>query len=131
MLDKMREGSQGVAAKIILIVIILSFALAGVSGYLGGSNASVSVTVNGDKISNASVEQEYKKERSRLQQQYAEQFDVIAASPGFVKQVHAQAKQTLISNLLIAQSIADMDLRIGDEQVKNAIRKMPEFQVKV
>ncbi|AGH81671.1 PpiC-type peptidyl-prolyl cis-trans isomerase [Psychromonas sp. CNPT3] len=130
MLDKMREGSQGIAAKIILIVIILSFALAGVSGYLGGGNASVAITVNGDEISNASVEQEYKNERSRLQQQYGEQFDIIAASPGFVKQVRAQAKQTLISNLLIAQSIADMDLRIGDEQVKDAIRKMPEFQVK-
>ncbi|KPU82601.1 peptidylprolyl isomerase [Psychromonas sp. PRT-SC03] len=130
MLDKMREGSQGVAAKIILIVIILSFALAGVSGYLGGRNTSVSVTVNGDEISRASIDQEYKNERSRLQQQYGEQFDVIAASPGFAKQVRAQAKQTLVTNLLIAQSTQDLGLRIGDEQVKNAIRKMPEFQLK-
>lgn len=130
MLDKMRASSQGVVAKSILIIIMLSFTLAGVGGYLGGGNTSVSLTVNGDEISKASVDQEYKNERSRLEQQYAEQFDVIAASPNFTKQVRAQAKQTLISNLLISQSIQEMDLHVGNEQIKDAIRQMPEFQVK-
>lgn len=129
MLDRMREGSQGIAAKIVLTVIILSFALAGVSGYLGGGSASVAVMVNDKEISKASVEQAYKNERARLQQQYGEQFDILASNPNFAKQVRAQATQTLISDSLIAQAISEMGLRIGDEQVKNEIRKMPEFQV--
>jgi peptidyl-prolyl cis-trans isomerase D len=129
MLDKMREGSQGVAAKVVLSVIILSFALAGVSGYLGSSSQSAAVLVNDQEISRASVEQAYKNERSRLQEQYGEQFDVLASNPNFAQQVRAQATQTLISESLIGQAISEMGLRIGDEQVKSKIRNMTEFQV--
>ncbi|MCP4325723.1 MAG: peptidylprolyl isomerase [Alteromonadales bacterium] len=129
MLDKMREGSQGVAAKVVLVVIILSFALAGVSSYLGGSNVAVAVLVNDQEISQQSVEQAYQKERSRLQQQYGEQFEILASNPNFAQQVRTQATQGLISDALIAQAIDEMGLRVGDEQIKNEIREMTEFQV--
>ncbi|WP_022939777.1 SurA N-terminal domain-containing protein [Psychromonas hadalis] len=129
MLEKMREGSQGIAAKIILIVIILSFALAGVSGYLGGSNVAVAVIVNNQEITQASVDQAYQNERSRLQQQYGEQFEILASNPNFAQQVRAQATQGLISDTLIAQAINEMGLRVGDEQIKNEIRNMTEFQL--
>jgi len=129
MLERLREGSQGVVAKSILIVIILSFALAGVSGYLGTTSENAAVTVNGEAISQQSVEQAYQNERARLQQQYGEQFDLIASSPNFAQQVRSQATQTLITERLIAQAVAEMGLRVGDEQVKEAIRNTPEFQV--
>lgn len=129
MLERMREGSQGIVAKSILVVIILSFALAGVSSYLGTSSVNAVVTVNGEEISQQSVEQAYQNERARLQQQYGEQFDLIASNPNFAQQVRSQATQTLITERLIAQAVADMGLRVGDEQVKDAIRNMPEFQV--
>lgn len=129
MLERMREGSQGIVAKSILVVIILSFALAGVSGYLGTTSENAAVTVNGEAISQQSVEQAYQNERARLQQQYGEQFDLIASSPNFTQQIRAQATQTLITERLIAQAVAEMGLRVSDEQVKKAIRQMPEFQV--
>jgi peptidyl-prolyl cis-trans isomerase D len=129
MLDKMREGSQGVAAKVVLVVIILSFALAGVSSYLGGSNVAVAVLVNDQEISQSSVEQAYQNERARLQEQYGEQFELLAANPNFAQQVRAQATQSLISEELVAQAINEMGLRVGDEQIKNEIRNMSEFQV--
>ncbi|GLS90024.1 peptidylprolyl isomerase [Psychromonas marina] len=129
MLDKMREGSQGIAAKIILVVIILSFALAGVSSYLGGSNVAVAVLVNDQEISQASVEQAYQNQRASLQQQYGEQFEMLASNPNFAQQVRAQATQGLITDALIAQAIDEMGLRVGDEQVKDEIRNMQEFQV--
>jgi peptidyl-prolyl cis-trans isomerase D len=129
MLERMREGSQGVVAKSILVVIILSFALAGVSGYLGSNSDTAVVTVNGEEISQQSVDQAYQNERASLQQQYGEQFELIASNPNFAQQVRAQATQTLITERLIAQTVKDMGLRVGDEQVKDAIRNMPEFQV--
>ncbi|MCW8995273.1 MAG: SurA N-terminal domain-containing protein, partial [Psychromonas sp.] len=129
MLDKMREGSQGLAAKIILSVIILSFALAGVSSYLGGRSASVAVKVNDQEISQASVEEAYKNERASLQQQYGEQFSILAASPNFSQQLRAQATEKLIADTLVAQAVAEMGLRVGNEQVKDEIRKMTEFAV--
>ena len=129
MLDTMREGSKGFAAKAILIVIILSFALAGVSSYLGGSNTVVAVEVNGSEISQASVDQAYKSERARLQKEYGEQFELLAASPNFQSQIKAQVTQNLISEMLISQAIEEMGLRVGDEQVKREIRAMKEFQI--
>ncbi|HEY7864518.1 MAG TPA: SurA N-terminal domain-containing protein [Psychromonas sp.] len=129
MLDKMREGAQGATAKIIIVVIILSFALAGVSSYLGGSNVDVAVVVNGEEISKATVEQAYQNERARLEQQYGEQFELLAATPDFNQQIRQQALQTVISERLLTQAINDMGLRIGDEQVKQEMRSMPEFQV--
>ncbi len=129
MLDKMREGSQGVAAKVILVVIILSFALAGVGGYLGSTGSNAAVIVNGEEISSQSVDQAYQTERARLQQQFGEQFDIVASNPNFAGQVRAQATQTLISERLVLQAISEMGLRVGDDQVKNEIRNMPEFQV--
>lgn len=129
MLDKMREGAQGATAKIIIVVIILSFALAGVSSYLGGSNVDVAVVVNGEEISKTTVDQAYQNERARLEQQYGEQFDLLASTPDFNQQIRQQAMQTVISERLLTQAIKDMGLRIGDEQVKQEMRDMPEFQV--
>lgn len=129
MLDKMREGSQGIIAKSILILVILTFAFAGVSSYLGGSGVAVAVTVNGQEISQASVEQAYKNERARLQQQYGEQFDLLASNPNFAQQIRAQALQTLVTEALVVQAIDEMGLRVGDDQIKEQIRQMPEFQV--
>ena len=129
MLDKMREGAQGVAAKVILCVIILSFALAGVSSYLTGGSVDVAVKVNGQEISQEAIEQAYQTERSNLQQQYGDQFDILASNPNFAQQVRAQATQTLISQSLVNQAIADMGLSVGDDQVKAAIRDMSEFSV--
>ncbi|TEW54824.1 peptidylprolyl isomerase [Psychromonas sp. RZ22] len=129
MLERMREGSQGIVAKSILVVIILSFALAGVSGYLGSTSENAAVTVNGEAISQQSVDQAYQNERANLQQQYGEQFDLIASNPNFAQQVRAQATQTLITERLIAQAVENMGLRVSDDQVKEAIRAMPEFQV--
>ena len=129
MLERMREGSQGVVAKTILVVIILSFALAGVSSYLGTSSASAVVTVNGEEITKQSVDQAYQNESAKLQQQYGEQFDLIASNPNFTQQIRAQATQTVVTERLIAQAVEEMGLRVGVEQVKEAIRDMPEFQV--
>lgn len=51
MLDKLREGAQGKVAKVILGLIILSFALAGVGSYLNGPARTAPATVNGNDIS--------------------------------------------------------------------------------
>mgnify|MGYP000312501989 FL=1 len=50
MLEDIRESSQGVTAKIILGLIILTFAVAGIGSYTNSVDTSVA-TVNGEKIS--------------------------------------------------------------------------------
>ncbi|MCG7529878.1 SurA N-terminal domain-containing protein [Psychrobium sp. MM17-31] len=129
MLERIREGSQGVVAKAILGLVILTFALAGIGSYLGGSSEVASVIVNGETISQAQVDNEFAKERSNLERQYGEMFKMIANNPTYMESVRKGVQERLIAQALISQTAAAMDLRVGDEQIKKTIRDMQEFHV--
>lgn len=129
MLERIREGSQGVVAKAILVLVILTFALAGIGSYLGGSTEVASVIVNGETISKAQVDNEFAKERSNLERQYGEMFKMIANNPTYMENVRKGVEERLIAQALISQTAADMDLRVGDDEIKKNIRDMKEFHV--
>ncbi len=129
MLERIREGSQGVVAKAILVLVILTFALAGIGSYLGGNTEVASVIVNGETISKAQVENEFAKERANLERQYGEMFKMIANNPTYMDSVRKGVEERLIAQALISQTAAAMDLRVGDEEIKKNIRDMREFHV--
>ena len=129
MLEKIRDGSQGVVAKTILGVVILSFALAGICGYLGGSSDVASAIVNGQAISSAQVEQEFQRDRARLEQQFGQMFQSIANNESYMNGVRKGALDRLIARELIKQTAAKMDIRVGDEEIKQAIRDDETFHV--
>lgn len=129
MLEKIRDGSQGVVAKTVLVLVILSFALAGIGSYLGGSNDVAGAIVNGQSITSAQVEQEFKQETNRLQQQFGEMFQAVANDATYMANVRKNVLERLIAQELLQQTAAKMDLRVGDEQIKQAIREMPEFHI--
>jgi len=129
MLEKIRDGSQGVVAKTILVVVILTFALAGIGSYLGGSNDVAGAIVNGKTITSAQVEQEFKQERNRLQQQFGEMFKAIANDESYMANVRSSVLDRLVSQELLLQTATKMDLRVGDEEIKQTIRDMKEFQI--
>lgn len=127
--DKLREGAQGTTSKIILGAIILSFALAGVGSYVTQPARQIAAVVNGDEISAQALENAYSNERARLQSQLGEQFSQLLADPAYVAQIRRSVLEQLIEQRLIDQKIDDLQLRASDEQVRNAIRSLPEFQV--
>jgi peptidyl-prolyl cis-trans isomerase D len=96
MLEKIREGSQGPVAKIILGAVILSFALAGIGSYLGQTTEQPVAEVNGIKISQTDFNRAYQNERSRLEQQFGEYFTQIAADPNYM----AQIRQGVVDRLV-------------------------------
>jgi len=129
MLEKIRDGSQGVVAKTILVVVILSFAFAGIGSYLGSSNDVAGAVVNGTEISAADVEKEFQQERQRLQQQYGEMFNAIANDEKYMATVRSNVLERLVAQELLLQAASNMDLRVGDDEIKQAIREMKEFQI--
>ena len=129
MLEKIREGSQGPAAKIILGLVILSFALAGIGGYLGQTTEQPVAEVNGVKISQTDFSRAYSNERARLEQQFGEYFAQIAADPNYMAQIRSSVVDRLVQQELQNQLAQELGLRVSDEQVKNAIVEMPYFQV--
>jgi len=129
MLEKIREGSQGVVAKVILGLVILTFALAGIGSYLGGSSDVASVIVNGESINQSQVESEFAKERANLERQYGEMFKMIANNASYMDGVRKNVQERLIAQALISQTAAEMELRVGDAEIIKTIREMKEFQV--
>jgi peptidyl-prolyl cis-trans isomerase D len=129
MLEKIREGSQGPVAKIILGAVILSFALAGIGGYLGQTTEQPVAEVNGIKISQTDFARAYQNERARLEQQFGEYFAQISSDPSYMAQIRKGVIDRLVQQELQNQLANELGLRVSDEQVKKAIVEMPYFQL--
>ena len=129
MLEKIREGSQGIIAKSILGLVILTFALAGVGSYLNTPADTHVAEVNGEKISREDFEQAFQNGRARMQQQFGEMYAALAADSNYMNNFRSEVLESLIDEALQKQLAASLGLRVSDEQIREAIRNMTEFQV--
>jgi len=129
MLEKIRENSQGLVAQIILGLVILTFAVSGVSSYFGNSTEKPVAVVNGEEISRAQFEQSYQQERARLEQQFGDMFSSLAGNTEYMAQFRTSVLERLIDETLQKQQARELGLAISDDFLKQTIVKMPEFQV--
>nr|WP_318379937.1 peptidylprolyl isomerase [uncultured Enterobacter sp.] len=128
MMDNLRTAANSVVIKIIFGIIIVSFILTGVSGYLIGGNDSYAAKVNGQEISRGQFENAVAGERNRMQQQLGEQFSELASNENYMKTMRQQVLDRLIDEALLDQYARHLGLGISDEQVKNAIFATKAFQ---
>lgn len=128
MLEDIRESSQGLTAKIILGLIILTFAVAGIGSYTNSVDTSVA-TVNGEKISQQEFDKAYQAQRNRMAQQFGEMFDTLSSDTNYMANFRQSVLDNLINEKLIDQSAQSLLIRVSDERIKATIREMPEFQV--
>lgn len=128
MMDRLRESVNGIAIKIILGLIILSFVLAGVSSYLVGGGNSAVATVGGEDISRTDFERAYQNERNRMQQQLGSAFGELMGNPDYVQQLRAQTLEQLVQGELIEQYAKELGLHVSDDAVHQALVTMAAFQ---
>jgi len=128
MLEDIRESSQGLTAKIILGLIILTFAVAGIGSYTNSVDTSVA-TVNGEKISQQAFNKAYQAQRNRMAQQFGDMFDTLSNDANYMANFRQGVLDNLINEKLIDQSAQSLMIRVSDERLKKTIREMPEFQV--
>ena len=128
MLENIRESSQGMTAKIILGVIILTFAVAGLGSYTNSADTSVA-TVNGEKISQQEFDKAYQAQRNRMAQQFGDMFETLSNDSNYMANFRQGVIDNLINERLIDQSADNLAIRVSDERLKKTIREMPEFQV--
>ncbi len=129
MLEKIREGSKGVVAQTILGLVILTFAVSGVSSYFGNNADRPVATVNGEEITRAKFEQSFQNERARMEQQFGEMFASLAADSNYMANFRNQVLDRLIDETLLKQQSAELGFSVSDQFLIDAIRDMPEFQV--
>lgn len=129
MLERIREGSQGPWAMVIIGLVVLSFVFAGVGSYLNSSGETVAATVNGEDISLSELERAYQSQRSRMESQYGESVSALFADEGYLQQFRRGVLDSLIDEKLVLQKAEALGLRVGDAQIRDTIRNMQEFQV--
>lgn len=119
MLQRIREGSQGWVAKVIVGAIIVTFALFGaqslVSYFNSGSNDVA--TVNGESISRQAVETQVQRGIRSGQ-----------VPPEQERQFRSQVLDQLIRQRILDQYAAEGGLYISDGQLDQLIVSLPEFQ---
>ncbi len=113
--------------QIILALIILPFALWGVSSYdKSGSSADVVATVNGTKVTPKEFENALNRQQDRMRQQLGASFD-----PSMLQnpQLRRAVLDNLISQNLLVERARSAGLTVPDEQVAQAIAGIGAFQV--
>ena len=128
MLERIREGSQGIAAKIILGLVILTFAISGIGSYINSKADTALATVNGVEITQSAVEEAYQNETNRMKSQFGEVIDQLLADENYVANLRQGVLDRLIVQELQRQQAKDLGIRVSDEQIKKAIVAMPNFQ---
>ena len=128
MMDNLRTAANSIVLKIIFGIIIVSFILTGVSGYLIGDNETYAAKVNDQEIGRGQFENAVASERNRMQQQLGEQFSELAANENYIKSMRQQVLNRLIDEALLDQYARQLHLGVSDQQVKNAILATQAFQ---
>lgn len=128
MMDRLREGVNGIAVKIILVLIILSFVFAGVGSYLVGGGSTTVAKVGNTTIDRGAFEQAYQNERNRMQSQMGDYFSTLMSDQQYVQTFRKSVLDRMINDVLLEQYAQSLGLRVSDDQVSQLILTMPEFQ---
>ncbi|WP_203342216.1 peptidylprolyl isomerase [Vibrio diabolicus] len=128
MMDRLREGVNSIAVKIILGLIILSFVFAGVGSYIVSGNNNSAAKVGNTEIPRGEFEMAYQNERNRMQAQLGDYFSQMLADPAYVESFRKSVLDRMINDVLLDQQAEALGLRISDTQVRSMILDMPQFQ---
>lgn len=125
MLDQMRRGAQTWVAKILLGVLVLSFAIWGISGFLANPGQNIIVTVGGTEIPTGRFQQEY----ARTLQTYTRQIG-RALSPTEAAQIGVpqQVLGRLITEATMSEVADKLGLGLSDAELGRQIKSDPSFK---
>ena len=126
MMQAIHNHTKGIISKIILSLVVITFVLWGVQGFIMSRALDTAVaTVNGTEI-------EAHQFQNRLQQamnQMTTRYDAsLLDQPMFKENIKRQLLQEMINEELLKQASNYLGLKIGDEQLRKAIEHIPAFQ---
>lgn len=125
MLQSIRDKSSGWFSWLIIGIIVIVFALFGVSRYIGGSaNTNTVATVNGQPISTIQVQSMYYQ-----LQNIARQKGFYSATQSFADLLKKQALQDVIQTQVLLQAATNSGFLLSPVVVQAAIEAVPDFQV--
>lgn len=129
LMERLKEASNSVLWKSVLVLVAVSFVLSGVAGYVMTRTDTSAVKINGEEISQQLFQQQYNNEYQRLSQQLGAQFAAVADTPEFTNGLRTSVLNRLIDQELLRQYASELNLAVSDERVKQEIVSSPIFQV--
>ncbi|CUR53450.1 Peptidyl-prolyl cis-trans isomerase D [Serratia symbiotica] len=129
MMNKLYIAINHLITKIILILTIILFIFTGISNYFINENENYVAKVNGEIINNTQIEQALQKEYKDMKLKLGDQYFMVVNNTKYMKQIRTQILSQLIDNILLNQYFKKIGLNINDNQIKNIIKKTPEFQI--
>jgi len=127
MLQAIRDGSKGPVAKVIVGLIILTFALFGIESIVAlGGGEDAPATVNGEEISEFQVLQAVQMQKRRFQAQLGENFDPSIFKDELLRE---SSVESLINETIVKQAAENAGVQFSNAQIDALILQSPEFQV--
>lgn len=127
MLQSIRENSKGIVAKIIVGLIIVTFALFGIESLVGLANSEKApAEVNGEEISNLDLQRGIELQRRQLLAQMGENGNPADIDENRLRQL---VLQSLIDQEVRLQSARSQGLYLSEEMIDQMIIATPDFQV--
>ncbi len=125
--DKLQAGAHSKLFKGLLALIVISFVLTSVGSYLIPRLNTDPVTIGEYKISSNEWTEQYNRRAQQLHR-YGPQAAALLENPQYVVELKKQVLESMINNVAFNSAVWDMNVRIGDEQVRDVIRNTPAFQ---
>ncbi|MEE4378641.1 MAG: SurA N-terminal domain-containing protein [Candidatus Competibacteraceae bacterium] len=125
MLQTIRDRATGWIAYTIVGFLIVPFALWGINSYFDGGAALNVAEVNGTEIPQQEFQRAYQQQRQRLQNLFGSNFDPAAFDETRLQQ---RVLQQLVDEQLVLQAAEQQGLRVGDQQLRQAILSSSAFQ---
>lgn len=127
MLQSIRDNSQSIVAKIIVGLIIVTFALFGVESLVSltsGSNAPASV--NGQEIGEQELFRAIELQRRQILAQMGENADPAALDDNLIR---TMVLDDLVEQSVLMQSAQEQGMAVSPQMIDSAIVGTPEFQL--
>ncbi|WP_132532888.1 peptidylprolyl isomerase [Rhizobium sp. PP-F2F-G48] len=125
MLEMLRRGAQTWVVKGLLIVLVASFAVWGVSSSIAPSSATAVVTVGDVKVSPADFRLAYERQLAQLSRQFGTR---LSRDQARAFGVEAQVYSQLVAGATLDQLSSDMNLGLSQDRLATLISQDPAFR---
>ena len=126
MLQSMRQSTQSTAAKVIIGLIVMSFAAFGLETLLPGGSGTSVAEVNGEEITPFALQEAITQQKRQLANVLGDDIDLALLDDD---RLQPRALQSLIQRALLLQKSAALNLVASEAQVGKSITAIESFQL--
>ena len=126
MLQSMRQSTQSTAAKVIIGLIVMSFAAFGLETLLPGGSGTSVAEVNGEEITPFALQEAITQQKRQLANVLGDDIDLALLDDD---RLQPRALQSLIQRALLLQKSAALNLVASEAQLGKSITAIESFQL--